>query len=182
MRIGSRAWWGAAALGAMLGLGVRPAGAQGAAPIPRPPADKTAVLERYRGTWDVTIRTRQPKLAAVTSTETWDWTLDRRFLRGDTGIRSDGSQDNVIAGYDPTTRGFPFWIFSSTGAVIFLAPGVWNPTTQTLEWKNEAGANIQYLIRCTFVERNQRQCTALAKDWKGKVLLDQETVAVRRER
>ena len=158
------------------------AGAQGSAAVPRPPADRIAVLERFRGTWDVTVRIRVPKPAVITSTETWDWTLDRRFLRGDTGIRSDGSQEHVIAGYDSTTGGFPYWIFSSAGTVIFLAPGTWNAATQTLEWKNPAGENIQYLVRCVLADRDKRQCTALAKDWKGKVLLDQEAVAVRRLR
>src|SRR5262245_38325896 len=68
------------------------------------------VLDRYRGRWDVTVKIKHPRPAQVTYTETYDWVLDRRFMRGDSGRKSDGSQEIVMATYDRASKGYPFWI------------------------------------------------------------------------
>lgn len=116
----------------------------------------------------------------VTYTETSEWVLERRFLRTDTGRKSDGSHDLTMTTYHAPSGGYPLWLFSSSGATITLAPGVWNETTRTLTWKSPAGATVSYESRCLFPTDGTRRCSSWAKDWKGTLLLDQEITAVRR--
>lgn len=160
------------------GLGVPTASAQ--APPAADIALKLKVLERFRGTWDVTVRTHQPQAAVVTYTETYDWVLGGHFLRGDSGRKSDGSQDIVFATYDAATDGYPFWIFTSSGAWFYLAPGSWDAASRSFVWKNPPQLSTSYLSRCEFPDERTRRCHSLVKDWKGTVLLDQEASAVRR--
>lgn len=162
------------------GLFAPTAGAQMPAPLTPEISAKLKVLDVFGGTWDVTVRTRLPKPTVVTYTETYTWALDRRFLHGDSGRKSDGTQDLVMATYDQPSGGYPFWIFSSSGAWVYLAPGVWDESSRTMAWKNPPNVGITYLTRCVFADAKNRRCTTLVKDWKGGVLLDQEASAVRR--
>lgn len=154
--------------------------AQAPGPLTREIAERLNVLDRFRGTWDVTLKTQQPKPSVVTFTETYAWVLERRFLHGDSGRKSDGTQDVVWGTYDEANGGYPFWIFSSTGAWIYLAPGTWDAASRTMTWKNPPNSPVSYLTRCVFPDANTRRWTVLVKDWKGKVLLEQEGSAVRK--
>ncbi|MEO8805110.1 MAG: hypothetical protein ABI433_03455 [Burkholderiaceae bacterium] len=156
------------------------AGAQMPAPLTPEISAKLKVLDVFSGTWDVTVRTRLPKPAVVTYTETYTWALDRRFLHGDSGRKSDGTQDLVMATYDQPSGGYPFWIFSSSGAWTYLAPGQWDATSRTMVWKNPPNIPITYLSRCEFPDAKSRRCSTFVKNWTGAVLLDQEASAVRR--
>ena len=82
------------------GLFAHTAGAQMPAPLTPEITAKLKVLDVFRGTWDVSVRTRLPKPTVVTYTETYTWALDQRFLHGDSGRKSDGTQDLVMATYD----------------------------------------------------------------------------------
>lgn len=146
---------------------------------PAGPAAELEVLENFVGTWKVTVRTRRPEASVVTYTETYAWDLGGHFLRGDSGTKSDGTRDVVFATYDRPSRGYPFWIFSSTGAWYYLAPGNWDPGKRTLTWKNPPALQINYHSRCEFPDSTTRRCESLVKDWKGAVLLDQQATAVR---
>jgi hypothetical protein len=148
--------------------------------LPRPPADMQRVLELFTGAWEVRTRTSVPKPADVRSTESWSWVLDQRFVRGDTGVKSDGSQEIVFMTYDPASRGFPFWIYSSSGLWIYLEPGKWNESTRTLEWKSGLVSKVIYASRCSFPDARSRHCVTTAKDLFGRVVLAQESVALRR--
>lgn len=162
------------------GLFADTAGAQLPAPLTPEISAKLKVLDVFRGTWDVTVRTRLPKPTVVTYTETYGWALDQRFLHGDSGRKSDGTQDLVMATFDQPSGGYPFWIFSSSGAWVYLAPGVWDEAGRTMVWKNPPNVAVTYVTRCMFPDVRSRRCTTLVKDWKGAVLLDQEASAVRR--
>jgi len=137
-------------------------------------------LEKFLGRWDVRVKTRQPPKPDLTYIETYEWVLRRQFLRATTERKSDGTEDIIIAGYDPQTKGYPFWVFSSTGAYVYLAPGIWDARNRVIEWKNPPQWDISYRGRCIFPDENTRHCTLIMKDWKGKVLLEQESSAVRR--
>jgi hypothetical protein len=162
------------------GLWAHSAGAQTPAPLTPEISAKLKVLDVFRGSWDVTVRTRLPRPTVVTYTETYTWALDQRFLHGDSGRKSDGTQDLVMATYDQPSGGYPFWIFSTSGAWIYLAPGVWDEAQRTMVWKNPPNVAVTYLTRCVFPDTKSRRCSTLVKDWKGSVLLDQEASAVRR--
>jgi hypothetical protein len=169
---------------AVLAFGCAALLAQAQQPAPLTPgtADKLRVLDRFRGTWDVTLKTTHPKPSVVTYTETYDWVLDGRFLQGDTGVKSDGVRDTIIGTYDPAGDGYPFWIFSSSGAWFYLPPGSWDEPTRTFRWKNLPNMTVLFESRCVFPDARTRRWSVLVKDWKGSVLLEQEGSAVRRER
>ena len=142
-------------------------------------ADRS-VLELFLGQWNVRVRTLQPAPAELTYVETYGWVLDRKFIRSETRQKSDGTSDVVFATYDEQQKGYPFWIFSSTGSYSYLAPGKWDAGRRTLEWVNPPGWDVTYVARCMFPDRQSRDCSLLIKDWKGRVLLEQEIRAVRR--
>lgn len=169
-------------LGAIVvGVGLAFAAPKAAAQAPSPEiAARLAVLDVFLGSWDVTVNIRQPAPAVVTYTETYEWALGGHFLRGDSGPKSDGTRDLVIATYVPGVDGYPFWIFSSSGAWFYLEPGQWDARTRTLEWRHAANSPVSYIVRCRFPDTHTRHCVSLVKDWKGKLLLDQEASARRR--
>ena len=137
-------------------------------------------LEKFVGRWDVRVKTLQPQKTEVTYIEAYEWTLDRKFVKARTEGKSDGTEDMVVGGYDAKTNGYPFWIFSSSGTFMYLAPGSWDARSKTMEWKSPPLFDVAYLGRCTFPDENTRRCTLLLKNWYGKVLLEQETTAIRR--
>lgn len=144
------------------------------------PAVQLQVLGRFVGTWQVTTEVRRPKRAVVTHTETYSWDLGGHFLHGDSGIKSDGTRDLVFATYDQASGGYPFWIFSSSGAWFYLAPGKWDEAKRTLTWENPPSLSLTYRSRCVFPDRDTRHCEAQVSDWKGTVVLDQRATAIRR--
>lgn len=157
--------------------------AAGAAAQPKAGAPLTsaqrAVLDRFVGTWDVTATAKVPKLAPVTSTFTWAWVLDRRYLRGESSIKSDRSQEMQVLGHD--AGGYPLWVFSSSGLAFQLPRGEWNEATRTMEWKNAATDPLLYTTRCTFETATTLRCSGQLKNLAGKVTVDSESVALRRK-
>lgn len=139
-----------------------------------------SVLDLYAGRWDVQVRTLQPEQVNVTYSETFEWVLNRKFLVGKTENKSDGTEDISYGTYDEQTKGYPFWIFSSSGTYIYLAPATWDARTRTMEWKNPPNSDIFYHTQVVFPDDKTRHWTVLVKDWKGTVLLHQKGNAVRR--
>ena len=137
-------------------------------------------LEGFVGRWNVRLKALQPQRSEITYTETYEWVLDGKFLRGQTGRKPDGTQDVYYATYDENANGYPFWIFSSSGAYTYLAPGIWNARTRTMEWTNPSGLDISYRSLCKFPDLDTRRCTLIVKDWKGAVLSELEWSATRR--
>ena len=136
-------------------------------------------LDVFVGRWKLRVTTLQPEKSEITYTEVYEWVLDRQFIRGQTGRKPDGTMDVIYGTYDSLAKGYPFWIFSSSGTYVYLAPAIWNTDKRTMEWKNPTGWDISYRGRCIFPDENKRHCTMIQKDWKGKVLLEQEWSAVR---
>ena len=140
-----------------------------------------AVLDRFVGTWDVTVTITRPKKLVVTYAEIVAWAPGRRWLRGDTGIKSDGTQDWSMTGFDQPSGGYHLWIFSSTGVWYYLAPGKWDEARHSIEWKSPPFSPVSHLTHCTFTDARTRRCTSVVKDFKGSVVLEQEYTAKRRE-
>jgi len=141
-----------------------------------------SVLDNYIGSWDVRVKTLRPAKSEVNYSEVYEWVLGIRFIRGKTGTKTDGSEDIVFGTYDAKSKGYPFWIFSSSGSYTYLPPATWNKRKRLMEWKNPSGWDINYLSRCLFPDKNTRRCSLIMKDWKGKVLLEQAWTAVRKGR
>jgi hypothetical protein len=137
-------------------------------------------LEKFVGRWDVRVQNLQPQKPDLTYIETYEWVLGHRFISAKTERKSDGTEDITIAGYDPQTKGYPFWIFSSTGSYTYLPPASWDAHSRTMEWENPPQWDVSYRVRCIFPDEKTRHCSLIVKDWKGKVLLEQEINAVRR--
>ena len=148
-----------------------------AAPLVR--AD-ISVLERFIGHWDIHAEILRPEPLKTSYSETYEWVLDGKFVRGKTARKADGNQDIIFGTYDKQTDGFPFWIFSSSGSYLYLAPAIWHPRELTMEWKNPSGWDVNYHSSCHFPDRDNRSCGLIMKDWKGKVMLEMKWRAVRR--
>ncbi|UCV19801.1 DUF1579 family protein [Ferribacterium limneticum] len=143
-------------------------------------AEKLKVLDLFRGTWDVTIKTLTPEKPVVTSVHRNAWVLGDRYLQGDSGLKSDGSHDLSMMTYDLATGKYPLWIFYSTGVVFALPSGDWDEATRTMVWKSPPNLLGSYQYTCVLPDNRAHRCKAVAKNWTGKVLLEQEVVAVRR--
>jgi hypothetical protein len=137
------------------------------------------VLDLLVGRWDVRVKTLKPVPAEVTYSEQYEWVLGGKFLRGQTSNKSDSTVDISFGTYDAKSDGYPFWIFSSSGTYIYLAPATWDARTRTMEWKNPPASDVYYNTKVVFTEKG-RHWTVLVKDWKGVVLQHQEGNAVRR--
>lgn len=141
-----------------------------------------SVLGRYLGNWEMRVRTLQPAKPDIVYKEVYQWVLDRRFIQGHTDRKPDGTEDLIYGTYDAGSGGYPFWIFSSSGSYTYLPPAHWDEGKRTMEWKNPSGWDINYFGRCQFPNANERHCSLIMKDWKGKVLLQQEWSATRLNR
>ena len=147
-----------------------------AAPDPR----QLAVLKRFAGEWDVSVSVRRPIKTVVRYTESAVLTPGGRLLRTSTSVKPDGSQDWSMMTFDPASGGYPIWIFTSSGATFYLAPGKWDEQTHSISWEAPAASPVSHKTRCTFVDERMRSCETIVKDWKGSVLLEQGYTAVRR--
>jgi len=97
------------------------------------PPEASAVLDRFAGTWDVTLTVRRPKNLVVTYAQTGAWVLNHRYLRGESDVRPDGSQELSMFTYDPQSRTYPLWIFYSSGFVAYLQRGEWSESSRTMD-------------------------------------------------
>jgi len=104
--------------------------------------------------------------------------LERRYLRGESSTKSEGSQEMQVLGHD--AGGYPLWVFSSSGLAFQLPRGEWNEATRTMEWKNAPTDQLLYTTRCTFETATTLRCSAQVKNLAGKVAIDTESVALRR--
>ncbi len=144
------------------------------------PAPELQILDRWRGTWDVEARRRVPQPATVTYIDTYQWVLDRRFIRGNSGPRSDGTTGMSMATYDPQMRAYRFWSFESTGFAFELIPAHWNQDTRTMEWDGGLFSPVAITGRVQFIDDDTIHWSTLLRDWKGTVILDMEGTSIRR--
>lgn len=175
-------WAVPAGLVAAAGLCAGSAHAADPAGVPAvPPAaqQQLEVLDRFVGSWRVTLQVRRPKPSVVTYTETYRWVLGHRFIRAEVDDRSDGIHSVAIGTYDPATRAYPFWIFQSTGAWFYLDGGRWDERARRMTWASSAGASVSYRSVCDFPQSDLRVCRTEALNWKGNVLSDFEFRAER---
>jgi hypothetical protein len=113
---------GAATL-AVVVSGAKPQGKPSLLDRPQATAAQLEVLDRLRGTWDVRVTVRSPLPGTVTYSETYEWALDHRFLRGETTVKSDGTKDMSMTTYDAAAGSYRVWVFNSKGAAYELFPG-----------------------------------------------------------
>lgn len=169
-----------AGLGLTLALAMPPGYAQSSADEQAKLAEKLRVLDQFRGTWNVTINTLKPERSVVSYEQRNAWVLGDRYLQGDSGVKSDGSQSQSLMTYDPATSAYPLWIFFSNGVVFALPSGEWNEATRTMVWKSPPNLLGSYTYTCVLPDNRTHRCNSVAKNWAGKVLLEQDIVAVRR--
>jgi len=140
------------------------------------------VVEKWRGTWDVKATRRWPQpVQEVSYVETFDWVLDRRFLRSETSHKSDGGASMSMFWFDMLTKTYRRAIYDASGLAVELPPPTWSERTQTMEWKSGLFTPTSYTGYATFADRDTMRWKSLLKDWKGTVLLDLEGTSVRRK-
>lgn len=138
-----------------------------------------SVLDRFVGRWRVHVKTIQPEAPDINYTESYAWVLDHKFLQGITDQKPDGTKDIIYATFDANAKGYPWWIFSSSGTYVYLPPATWKSRQKLMEWESPREWDIHYKSQCFFPNENTRNCTMVMKDWKGKVILEQEWTATR---
>jgi len=144
------------------------------------PADVRAVLERFAGTWEVTLTVRKPRAAMFSYVLRNTWVLDDHFLHGDTGVKPDGSHELSMFGYDPVAKAYPLWIFYASGLVAYLQRGEWDEKALTMSWRSAAADPIQYRSRCRFESTRVLKCTTQVGDGRGGTGIEFESVSQRR--
>lgn len=145
------------------------------------PTREFAVVEKWRGTWDVRATRRSPQPETViTYVETCEWVLDNRYLRCETSRKSDGGQSMSMFWFDVLTKTYRTMLFDAAGLAVELPPPSWNESTQTMESRASRLNPTNYSGSATFAEPNTIRWKALWKDWKGTVFLDLEGTSVRR--
>jgi len=151
-------------------------------PIPAAiPNAALAVIDRWRGTWDVKATRLHPTPAQnITYTETFDWVLDGHFLRSETSQRSDGGKTMSMFWFDAITKTYRFVIFDARSFELELPPPTWDERTQTMEWKTGGFAPTFYTAYTTFPDSDTMRWKSLWKDWKGSPILELEGVSTRR--
>lgn len=138
------------------------------------------LLKRFAGDWDITVSVRRPVKTVVRYSESAVLAPGGKLLRTTTSVKPDGTQDWSMMTFDKASGGYPIWIFSSTGATFYLAPGKWDEESRSIVWRAPAPSPVSHQTRCMFTDERTRTCETLVKDWKGSVLLDQSYTAVRR--
>jgi hypothetical protein len=146
------------------------------------PTREFAVVEKWRGTWDVKATRRYPKpVQTVTYVETYDWVLDRRYLRSETTRKWDGGQTMSMFWFDVLTKTYRVMVFDSSGLAVELPPPTWDESTQTMQSKGGPLTPTSYTGYATFEGPDTIRWKALWKDWKGTVFLDLEGTSIRRK-
>jgi hypothetical protein len=146
------------------------------------PNPESRIVDKWRGTWDVKATRREPKpVQEVTYVETFDWILDKRFLRSETSLKSDGNRSMSMFWYDIVTKTYRFVIYDSSGLAVILPSPLWRESTQTMEWNSGFFEPLSYTGYATFTDRDTMRWKSLWKDWKGTVILDLEGTSIRRK-
>ena len=140
-----------------------------------------AVLDKWRGTWEVKAVRRAPApVQEIHYVETFDWVLDDRFLRSQTSRKSDGGMSSSMFWFDIVTKTYRLVIYDAAGFSVELPPPTWNEASQTMEWKSGSLAPTSYAATATFPDANTIRWKSLWKDWKGTPILELEGVSSRR--
>ena len=104
---------------------------------PRPgtlPEPELAVLDKWRGTWDVKATRRQPlPVQEVSYSETYEWILDGRFLRSETSRKPDGGKGMSMFWFDKFTKTYRLMLFDASGFGVEL------PTARVERKRSDAG-------------------------------------------
>lgn len=104
--------------------------------------DPDGVLRRFLGDWHTEAhlhKTSPPADELVTrGTAECRQTLGGRFFEFRTQVMPAGEADLQVMTYDPASRLYRQWVFSSDG-YSHAADGRWDAATSTLEWRGKAG-------------------------------------------
>ena len=110
---------------------------------------------------------------------TYARTLGERFLQGDSGVKSDGTQDLSSMTYDAIRRAYPLWVFGSTGVVFYLPDGRWDAARRTMTWESPFNLQFSYVYECRFSDDDSHRCRSVTKNFLGSVILELESTATR---
>jgi hypothetical protein len=143
------------------------------------------ILNKMRGNWKVTAIRHYPDPKTITYDENFDWVLNRRFLRGETSQKSDGTKSMSMIWYDLNKKAYRFMIFDSTsgpgGEGAELPPATWNEKTQTMEWDTRIFPFGGYTGYLRFLNNDMIQWNGVFKDWSHRIIVDVDGTSIRRK-
>jgi hypothetical protein len=140
------------------------------------------IIDKWRGTWVVQSTRRAPPPAQeISYEETFEWTLDGRFLKSETTRKSDGGRSMSMFWFDVFTKSYRFVIFDAGGFALELPPPVWHESTQTMQWKSGRLSPTSYTAHARFRDADTIEWKSVWQDWKGNSILELEGVSRRRK-
>jgi hypothetical protein len=143
---------------------------------PPPKPSELKVLDRFLGTWDLELVSKvtevNPKETKSTSTATFEWILDGRFMRvtGKT-LTPEKIESLQMMSYNPAGKQFYGWFFDSQGSVNEVA-GQWDEDTKTMTWQAPVEENVTMTNRLRFTDKNTIVWTMITKDNNNKIYVD----------
>ena len=140
------------------------------------------VLNRLVGSWDAVAVAKAaewtPKEVRTTSKVTRTWVLDGQMVM-DTSLVSDGRESLSFIGYEPQTKTYRMWWFSSAGA-FSVSTGEWNAATATMSFR--IAQDNGHVARSTmrFLDANRHIQNVTITDIHGKLFHDKTWDVTRR--
>jgi hypothetical protein len=136
------------------------------------PLETHAVLDRFLGRWETSATIRKlgdAKREIRTQGEgVCTATLGGRYYEFRTATIPAGDSELQVMTYDPETKLYRQWVFSSDG-YSHAADGTWDAATSTLRWTGKSGTQT-FVIDDHFVAGGQLDWTLERKDAAGNVV------------
>jgi hypothetical protein len=141
------------------------------------------VLGRRLGEWtgEITIRRAAwtPFEGKLKSQESVKATLGGRFIEERARSHPGGGQSKLLATWDATRKVYKSWYFDSEG-LTSESVGKWDARARTLTWTSTSdGVTVKTVWK--FVDEDTFTWELLARDRKGKVLLDMSSKSRRKK-
>jgi hypothetical protein len=114
----------------------------------------------------------------VTETKTCKWILGGKFLEENGRSEEPKREYRAITGYDAQAKVFRSWHFYSEGNTSEWT-GTWDEATETMTWTSDLRAGVDAKLVRRFVNPDNYEIRAIAKDKTGKVLMHVQAENVR---
>jgi hypothetical protein len=131
------------------------------------------VLDRLIGSWEWETVSKPavwtPEEVKAKGTLTREWVLNDRFVMEKGGTKD--SPNWCMFTFDEQRKTYRFWIFTSTGNTMEFA-GQWDEKSETMTWKCDLGNGITSSGPQHFIDKDNLEFHAVAKDKEGKIYHD----------
>jgi hypothetical protein len=134
------------------------------------------VLDRFVGTWDVTVTVKPTGKENITHkmTERRDWTLGGNFVHFQNADkeRSALPEYHLLLTYDPATKAYTG--IEMFGTARFLLNATWDEATSTMTISGKSPANDQstFVYKHRFIDNDHSESSAVVRNAEGEVVME----------